>query len=323
MHGLTPPEPLSYQFVGRNAEIYVGKMEGDVQVDVFEAAFPTPDPATAPVARFTREMAISNDYIYWANGVYDRAEYNASTFNYDSYLVEPLSQVQITRNDHWAQYLADDPTYLVYYVNTLEYIASPWDNLDSPYLNFMFNPPGWLAELEGFKYNGHELAWMQDSVQSLFRGQDDSPTPLIVENTTPATYYNFQITDPTGMADALNLPAGYSLAPTGFFQDIPGEDYYLTLSIYEIKDSAEGTRAEWSVYADDGNGREHFMIIDLQTEDAAVDPLSMINLPSKVDHDLTAGTLSTTLSSLTIDFDAEFDTGGGTEEDLSLDSRPR
>ena len=318
MHGLTPPEPLSYQFVGDNAEIYVGKMEDDVQVDVFEAAFPTPDPATAPVARFTREMAISNDYIYWANGVYDRAEYNASTFNYDSYFVEPLSQVQITRNDHWAQYLADDPTYVVYYTNTLEYIASPWDNLDSPYLNFMFNPPGWLAELEGFKYNGHELAWMQDSVQSLFRGQDDSPTPFIVENTTPATYYNFEITDPTGMAAALNLPPGYSLAPTRFFKDIPGEAYYLTLSVYEIKDSVEGTRAEWSVYADDGGGREHLMIIDLQTEDAAVDPLSMMNLPSKVDHDLTAGTLSTTLSSLTIDFDAEFDTAGATEEDLSL-----
>jgi hypothetical protein len=85
MHGLTPPEPLSYQFVDDNAEIYVGKMEGDVQIDVFEAAFPTPDPVTATVARFSREMAISNDYIYWANGVYDRAEYNASTFNYDSY----------------------------------------------------------------------------------------------------------------------------------------------------------------------------------------------------------------------------------------------
>jgi len=320
MHGLTPPEPLSYEFVGDNAEIYLGKMEGDVQVDVFEATFPTPDPGTATVARFTREMAISNDYIYWTNGVYDRAEYNASTFNYDSYFVEPLSQVQITRNDHWAQYLADDPTYVVYYTNALEYIASPWDNLDSPYLNFMFNPPGWLAELEGFKYNGHELVWMQESVQSLFRGQDDALAPFIVENTTPATYYNFRINQPILLAAKLQLGIkGYTLAQTRFFDDDPTEDYYLTLRVFEAQDSIEGTRAEWGVYVDDGGGREHFLVIDLQTEDAALDPVSLINLPSQVSHELVATTLTTSLSSSSIAFDASFDTSGGTDEALSLD----
>ena len=319
MHGLSSPEPLSHSFSGNQVVTSVHKMVGGDEITVFESSFPKPGPS-APIARFSREMAIANDYIYWANGVYDRVEYNASTFNYDSYFVEPLSEVQITRNFHWAQYLADHPTYVVYYNHTLEYIAAPWDNLDSPYLNFRFNPPGWLDELLSFKYNGHELAWMIEAVENSFKGRADAMTPFVVENTTPSTYYNFKITNPTGMSAALNLPVGYSLAPTRFFEDIPpAEDYYLTLSIYEIKDSVEGTRAEWSVYVDDGNGREHSMIIDLKTEDAAVDPVSMINLPSKVSHGLAGSILTTSLSSLTIDFDAEFSTAGGTEKDLSLD----
>ena len=50
-----------------------------------------------------------------------------------------------------------------------------------------------------------------------------------------------------------------------------------------------------------------------------VDPVSLMNLPSKVSHDLAGTILSTRLSSLTIEFDASFDTQGSTEESLSLD----
>jgi hypothetical protein len=186
----------------------------------------------------------------------------------------------------------------------------------------MFNPPGWLDELRGFKYNGHELVWMQESVQFLFRGRETTMTPFIVENATPATYYNFRITQPVLLNSALQLgPKGYTLAQTRFFDDDPTEDYYLTLRVFEAQDSIEGIRAEWGVYVEElfGGGREHFLVIDLQTEDAALDPISLINLPSQVSHELVSTTLSTTLSSSSIEFDASFDTSGGTDEALSLD----
>ena len=143
VHGLTPADPLSHKFVFNRVVSSVHKLENDVEITVFESSFPKPNPATAPVARFTREMAISNDYIYWGNGVYDRVEYNASTFNWDAHFADN-AQVQITDNTHWKQYLADDPTYVVYYQNTLEYVGSFWANLDSAYLDI---DPDWLTQL--------------------------------------------------------------------------------------------------------------------------------------------------------------------------------
>ena len=93
-------------------------------------------------------------------------------------------------------------------------LLSPWWNLDSPYLDIT---PEWLSELYAFKNNGNYLTLMRDAVRGSFRGTDDALTKLDVENTTPSTYYNFQITDPVAMSAALELPAGYSLAQTQFF----------------------------------------------------------------------------------------------------------
>ena len=313
VRGLTPPEPLSYQFQGNHVVASVGKMEDGVETTVFRSRFPKPSPTTNTIARFTREMAAANDYIYWGNGVLDRGLYNATTFNYDAVIVP----VRITTdNTRWKQYLNDKPTYAVYYLNTLEYVLSPWWNLDSPYLDIT---PEWLSELYDFKNNGNYLTLMRDAVRNSFRGTGDALTTFAIKNTPPATYYNFTITDPGALSAALKLPYGYSLAPTRFFENDTSQDYYVTLSIYEIEGAVEGTRAEWSVYVDNGNGREKFMIIDLQTEDAAVDPVSLINLPSKVHHDVVGSTLSTIVSSATINFEASFDMHGSTEETLSLD----
>jgi hypothetical protein len=60
------------------------------------------------------------------------------------------------------------------------------------------------------------------------------------------------------------------------------------------------------------------MIIDLQTEDAGIDPVKMINLPSVVSHTDTGSSIDTTLSSLSIDFDGSISTSVTTPEALSL-----
>ena len=309
---LTPAEPLSHQLVDGVVVSSVRRL-GD-EVPVFESSFPVPDPSRNEIARFTREMAIGNDYIYWAHGVSDRVLYNATTFNHDAYFVDP-EQITVVDNTRWTQYLEPAVSDAVYYVNTLEYVASPMANLDSDQLDIT---PEWLAELVGFVNNGHQVGLMRKAVELLFRGQADALVPFRISNETPATYYHFEITDHEAMTATLDLPPGHQMAPMTLFAG--GEEgHYLTLSIYEVDDAMEGTRAEWSVYTDDGDGRPNLLILDSMTEDVAFDPVSIVNLPSVVRHGLSDGVLSTQLSSGSITFEASFDTTATTEEELSLD----
>lgn len=202
-----------------------------------------------------------------------------------------------------------------YYVNTLEYVASPLANLDSDFLDVT---PQQRADLLAFKDNGHQRGIMRGRVEELFLGTGDAYVGFSVPNETPSTYYSFEITDPEAMGAALDLPDGRRLAPTRLFED--GEEaYYLTLSVHEAEDAIEGTRAEWSVYVDDGDGRPHQQVLDLMTEDVGVDPVSIVNLPSDVRHGLAAGVLSTHLASPTISFDASFETADASDEALALD----
>ena len=203
----------------------------------------------------------------------------------------------------------------MYYVNTLEYVASPMANLRSDHLDIT---PEWLAELLGFKNNGHQVGLMRKAVEELFLGESDALVSFRVENETPATYYHFEITDPDALSVALDLPPGHSLARTTLFEGAE-EGYYLTLSVSEIEDAIEGTRAEWSVYTDDGSGRPHLMVLDLMTAEVGIDPVSIVNLPSEVRHRLTNGVLSTRLSSATVAFEASFPTAGSSDEELALD----
>lgn len=312
---LTSAEPLSHLRIGNDVVSTVSRFEDGVEIPVFESAFPIPRPGEAEVARFTREMAIGNDYIYWGHGVSDRVFYNATTFNHDAHFVD-ISQMTFTDQSHWAQYLAPEVKDAVYYQNSLQYVASPMANLDSAYLDITEE---WLDELIGFTTNGHQHGLMNSAVAGLFRGQADPFVGVLLTNETPATYYHFEVTDPAGLEAMLGLPTGKSLAPIALRVGDESK-HYLTLSIYEIDGATEGQRAEWSVYTDDGSGRPpHLTIIELMTEATALDPVAVISPPSEVEHVLADGIVSTRLGSSTTAFEASFDTSETTDAPLSLD----
>jgi len=315
---LTPAEPVSHRIQEGNVVSAVAQQDADGNaVPVFESSFPIPVPGQAPVARFTREMAIGNDYIYWAHGVSDRVLYNATTFNHDAHLVD-VSQFTFTDNSRWAKYLNPQVKDAVYYQNTLEYVASPMENLvDSEHLDITDE---WRDELIRFTTNGHQQGLMNTAVSQLFAGTGDAFVGKEISNTIPATFFHFEITDPAGFEASLALQPGLGLAPTTLFvDDSPG--HYLTLSVYEFDDSPEGTRAEFSVYTDAGDGRPpHHTVIHRLTEHPAFDPATIFNIGDTVDHQIdTEGQISTRLTSSTVSFSASLPSGEATERPLHLD----
>jgi hypothetical protein len=312
---LTKANPVSYEFVGDRVVSTVRRLEGGAEDGpVFSASFPKPDPDQAEVMRWTPEMAIANDYMHWPSGVHDHIMYNATTYNWEGYFVD-TAQTVITDNTRWTQYLKPGLKDATYYVNTLEYVASPLDNLDSEFLDVT---PQEREDLLAFKDNGHQKGIMRGEVEQLFLGRDDAYVGFRVANdSTPSTSYSFEITDPDALEASLDLPAGQSLARTKPLED-GAEGYYLTVSVYEVENAIEGTRAEWSVYVDDGSGRPHQQVLDLMTADVGIDPVSIVNLPSEVRHSLEGGVVTTRLSSAGITFDASFETAGATDQKPSL-----
>lgn len=315
---LTPAEPLSHELRDGNVISSVARIDANGnELPVFESSFPVPVPGEAPVARFTREMAIGNDYIYWGHGVSDRVLYNATTFNHDAHFVD-ISQLTFTDSSRWAQYLKPEAMDAVYYQNTLEYVAWPMANLvDSEHLDIT---PEWREELIRFTTNGHQEGLMQTAVEQLFAGTGDPFIGREITNEIPATYYHFEITDPAGLEATLDLPTERQLAPITLFEDNTAR-HYLTLAIYEFDDGPEGTRAEFNVYTrtEGSNRPPDRTIIELLTERTTFDPVTIITGPSSVEHSLDGNAIATRLGSPTITFDAALETEQSTEQSLDLD----
>ncbi len=316
---LTPAQPLSHELQDGNVVSSVARLdENGEALPVFDSSFPVPVSGEAPVARFTREMAIGNDYIYWGHGVADRVLYNATTFNHDAHLVD-ISQLTFTDNSPWAQYLKPEVKDAVYYENTLEYVAWPMANLiDSEHLDIT---PEWREELIRFTTNGHQEGLMYTAVEQLFAGTGDPFVGKEISNETPAGHYHFEITDPAALQGTLDLAPGLELAPISLFVDDTPR-HYLTLTVYEFDGGPEGTRAEFTVYTTDGADPARppsRTIIDRLTERAMIDPVTIITRPSRVEHLLDDDVLTTRLGSSTVTFEATIDTADVTEQPLHLD----
>ena len=311
---VTPAEPLSHDNVDGVVTSSVQRVESDGPVPVWTSTFPAPDPTESDVARFTREMAIGNDFIYWGYGAADRVLYNATTFNHDAYFVDP-ADVDFVDNSRWAQYLDPELVDVVYYENTLDYVVSPLTNLESDQLDIT---PEWREELLGFANNGHQEGLMRKAVEQLFRGQGDPMVGYRVSNTTPSAYYHFEVTDPDRLTAAIDLPAGHALAPTTIFEG-GAEAHYLTLSVVDVDGALDGPSAEWSVYTDTGDGRPKQMVLDRMTADVAFDPVEILALPDVVDHAVDGDRVETRLSSGDIEFVAGFATSAASRQELSMD----
>jgi len=326
VNGYTSAEPVTHVHDGSQLiSEALQDLDGDGVKDenYFSSTIVWPQ-ASPQYDRTTREFVAANDYIFWGGGVCDHGFYSGSMHNRDVTVIPP-ADYDISNDTLMAPYLEPTPNSVYVYQNALDIVMSPWWNLDADYLDLDVNYLGLTAE-EYLQYlintKQETYDWMIGiDIDNMFIDQDDPITPFDADNTIPSVFFNYIIAEPEVAAfeAALVLPAGYTLEKTKILESDAQEEYYLTLNVYNINDTIEGTRAEWSVYVDDGNGREHFMVIDLMTEDAALDPMSLLNLPSVVEHNLNGNRLFTTLASSTIAFSATLDVSDGVDALQTLD----
>jgi hypothetical protein len=311
----TPPQPVTH--IDENGQLISKALQdqGNGMEDYFLSTIKWPQDSPQ-VDRTTREFIVANDFIYWEGGVYDHCLYTGSMHNRDVTIIPP-SDYTVKDNTPFAVYIKPVPSSVFVYQNDLDYLFLPWENLETDDLDMV---PDRIEALRLLKRKLYSKL-INNDVVAAFNAKDEPVSAFEIDNSVPSVFFNYVIPDAKadGLEAALGLPSGYCLKKNKILESDAQQAYYLTLNIFKINEAIEGLRAEWSVYVDDGTGHEHFMIVELMTEDVVLDPVNLLNFPSMVQHELSGDTVSTTLVSPTIDFKAVLKVNDCREELHTLD----
>lgn len=90
-------------------------------------------PGQSPSVHSSAEWVTANDYIYWGNGICDRTFYNAGLANTKVSLIGSRNAV-IDDGTFWAQFVEPDPVHILILNNAIEFVVSPWENVDRAYV---------------------------------------------------------------------------------------------------------------------------------------------------------------------------------------------
>lgn len=85
--------------------------------------------SSARPVQTSAEWVTANDYIYWGNGVRDRTFYDASLAQAQQRLIDP-GQVEVDDQSPWSRFLLGEPIHTLLLANRIEFVISPWENVD-------------------------------------------------------------------------------------------------------------------------------------------------------------------------------------------------
>ena len=138
---------------------------------------------------------------------------------------------------------------------------------------------------------------MLDGVMILL-GRKDPTLTFTILGEPGSVYINFEIKRSVfdEFVNYIDLPSEFELIPV---RVLAGEEpaYLLTLNIYNVSGLASGSRAEWSTYVDDGDGRPRYMILEARSSSGSMDPVHIVTPSGRVDHMRNRDTLLSTVAS--------------------------
>ena len=81
-----------------------------------------------PTVKTAAQWIAANDYIFWRNGVCDRAWYNAQMFDAEVRAI-PSADVELVDQTHWARFVDPEPRHVLQFTGSLDLMVSPWYNV--------------------------------------------------------------------------------------------------------------------------------------------------------------------------------------------------
>ena len=129
-------------------------------------------------------------------------------------------------------------------------------------------------------------------------GRQDPTLRFTVLADPCSVYINFELKKNAlnDFIEYIGLPEEFAVTPVRCLAD---EDpvYLLTLNIYQVSGIVRGSRAEWSTYVDDGEGKPRYMVLEARSSSGSMDPVNIVTRSDRVEHARTAGNLVSTVAS--------------------------
>jgi hypothetical protein len=125
--GPTPPTQFDY---GNQAGTLSADIKTDLggQSDKFFIEFDMPL-AGAPAVSLRRDWILSNDRVYWRNGIYDLLLYNGLLLDADVVEVDP-KLAAIDDKTIWAEFVDETPVQIAVFKTPLQFVIRPWYNTE-------------------------------------------------------------------------------------------------------------------------------------------------------------------------------------------------
>jgi hypothetical protein len=121
----TPPTAFEYKSENDQLEADIKYIDGR---DKFFIEFDLPA-ANAPSVPLHEEWILSNDRVYWRNGVYDMLFYNGLLLDANMVEADPAS-VRLDDRTIWSQFVDKTPTQILVARNPFQFVLHPWYNVE-------------------------------------------------------------------------------------------------------------------------------------------------------------------------------------------------
>lgn len=264
------------------------------KVDYFESSIDLSGGNYTEV-RGSREWIVANDFIYWKNGVCDRAFYNGMMHNGPLYSIDP-GACTFKEKSKWADFIEPGPESVLVFGDRLEYAISPWYNISDDDLQLGYTAKRNRLFIKSVLYSMMSLARSAQIVAG-------KAQPLIrfdVAATPPSIFINYRVPDANAaaLAQAIPLPEGYTLAKLRLLESDPEPYYYLCLNVYAVTGITNGLRAEWQVFVNVPNdpvdsAKPRCIVIEARTDNYSMDPVDIITFPGILEHAIDGNTIYT------------------------------
>lgn len=284
---IKPATDVRYTIEGR--EVQVSSAD-------FHASFMLPATGEERTVKVGRPWAQANDALYWVNGLADTALYNGVLTDASLISIDP-SSAAVHNGSPWGAFISNPPENILLFSKPLEFAFTPYFNLSDPALGLPYEYTYALKQFSNYTFGafsyGHAFLVLQGLEEPLLRFD-------ISTDSVPSIFINFSIPNQKAKAfeAALQLPANLKLAKSKATARQPAR-YLLSLNIYESPDILTGQRvyrAEWSTYvkdkSDPGADGYFFMVVDVDSNGASLNPVDLFTPPTVFDYRLQNGRIT-------------------------------